>query len=431
LDIIITHENADFDAIASTVAAQKLYPEASIVLGRRVGRTVRDFLALHKDRFRTMWASELDQRLVTRVIIVDVRRADRLTEFTPLVERIQRGDLEAHIYDHHAATEVDLVGTREVVEPVGSATTLLLEKIQARGMRLDTIEATLMAIGIYTDTGSLSYASTTARDARAAAWLLEQGASLKMVNRYLRTSLSAEQRDAFSRMLGAVEVYQVGGVEVGFATVPLKRNVSGLAVVTNQVLELEGHAALFSLYPIKKRLTVIARSRVPYLDVSAILKVIGGGGHAGAAAANLKGASPEETRDKLLEALHADPPRPRAVRDVMTSPVRSVSPTDSLRQVRLWLQAWGHSGVPVVRQDKLVGVLSWRDLQRAERDDRLDLPVSSCMAGQVHTTSPDTDLDDAMALMVDKDVGRLPVLREGRLVGILSRTDLLRLLYKT
>lgn len=431
MDIIVTHENADFDAIASTIAAQKLYPEATIVLGRRVGRVVRDFLALHKDRFKTIWSTDLKQEEVSRMIIVDVRRSSRLKEFAPLLEKVRAGELEAIVYDHHASAPDDIVGKINVVEPVGSATTLLIEEIRRReGIEVDGEEATLMAIGIYTDTGSLTYASTTARDAEAVAWLLGKGASLKMVNRYLRTSMNSDQRQVFGRLLGHVKNCEFGGVDVGVACVDLDKRISGLGEVVGQVLRLEGHAALFSLFSVKRRVILIARSQVPYLDVGKVVAALGGGGHPGAAAATLKGRTMEEVRADLLEFLRANPPHPRTVLDIMSSPVKSVSPETPLQEVRDSLREWRHTGVPVLRDNVLVGIISRRDVQAAEKGNRLHLSVASCMSHDVKSISAESTLEDAMDIMVRADIGRLPVLREGIMIGIVSRSDLLKVLYK-
>lgn len=430
MQAIITHEMADFDGLAGCVAAKKLYPDASIVLGRQLGTTLADFMALHKDRFPTVRYTEIDAESVTLLVIVDFRRRSRLENFKALLCRVDRGELKVHVYDHHAAAEDDLVGQVEVVQPVGSATTLLVEQIQQRGLEVDSLEATLFVLGIFADTGSLGYATTTSRDARAVAWLLDQGASPKVINRYLRPAFTPAQRETLARMLGAVEVEDVGGFDIGFVVTPLQRAFTGLAEVTTEVAELEGHAALFAIYPIgDRRIQVVARSRSPRVDVGAVLEAVGGGGHRSAGAAILHHGDVDAVRWSLAEALRSHPPRAERVADVMSSPVRTVAPDMLLTDLRDSLRTWRHTGVPVVDDGRLVGIVSHRDLERAERDRRLHLPVSSCMSHNVKTTTLHATLESALQLMTEADVGRLPVLRDGRLVGILSRSDVLRVLY--
>lgn len=430
--IIVTHDNSDFDAIASMVAASKLRPDATMVLGRRVGRVVRDFLALHKDHFVFRRANAVDLDEVRRWTVVDVRRGDRLRDFQPLVERCRAGDptLHTEIYDHHAATRDDLVGDREVVEPTGAAVTLLIRELRAANVDIDPIEATLLALGIYADTGAMTWASTTSEDVEAVAWLLRQGASLRIINHYMNDGFAPEQRDAFARALAAVDVIDVGGFEVGFAAVELQRAPSGLGEVATHLLKLHGMHALFALFRIReKNVQVIARASARHFDVGALMRALGGGGHRAAAAALVRDATLEDVRDRLESALQHDPPRPRVVGDIMSSPVRSLPPDTTLAEARRMLAAWRHTGVPVLVDGELRGILSRRDVQKAEVDQRLHLPVSSCMAHHVHTTRPDASLESALAEMVDADIGRLPVLDEGRLVGIITRSDLIRVLY--
>ena len=430
MQAIITHEMADFDGLAGCVAARKLYPEAAIVLGRRLGTGLVEFLALHKERFPTLRYTDIDPDSVTLLVVVDFRRRSRLDNFRELLERVESGRIELHVYDHHAAAPDDLVGTLEIVQPVGSATTLLVEQIQTRGIEVDALEATLFVLGIYADTGSLSYATTTSRDARAVAWLLDQGASPRVINRYLRPAFTPAQRETLARMLGAVEVEQVGGFDIGFVETPLGRAFTGLAEVTSEVAELEGHAALFALYPIGgRRVQIVARSRSPRVDVGAVLEAVGGGGHPSAGSAIVHHGDVAAVRRALLDELRSHPPRAERVADVMSSPVRSVAPDMILGDLRESLRTWRHTGVPVVDQGRLVGIVSHRDLERAERDGRLHLPVSSCMSHHVKTTTLDAPLADALDVMTAADVGRLPVLRDGRLVGILSRSDVLAVLY--
>jgi len=87
------------------------------------------------------------------------------------------------------------------------------------------------------------------------------------------------------------------------------------------------------------------------------------------------------------------------------------------------------SGAPVVKNGEIVGVLSMRDIRDAARDQRKHLPVSSCMSQQVKTITSNEPLLRAMETMVTEDIGRLPVLESGNLIGIITRSDVMRALY--
>ncbi len=114
----------------------------------------------------------------------------------------------------------------------------------------------------------------------------------------------------------------------------------------------------------------------------------------------------------------------------MSSPVHTVSPELPLTALAEELRAWGFHGAPVVRDGTLLGVISRADVERARAHGREDLPVSSHMHTPVETTSPETPIDATLETLLHANTGRLPVLRGGKLVGIVTRTDLLRALYR-
>jgi tRNA nucleotidyltransferase (CCA-adding enzyme) len=118
----------------------------------------------------------------------------------------------------------------------------------------------------------------------------------------------------------------------------------------------------------------------------------------------------------------------------MSSPVRTISTEHPLARLRDELPTWGHTGVPVLRTDDrgapaLVGIVSRHDVERAAREGRLHLAAGSCMSHPVHTTCEDASLEEALDAMTSHAVGRLPVLREGALVGIVTRSDVRAALY--
>lgn len=434
MHVILTHTNSDFDAVASQVAASLLWPNAVMIRSRRVSRQVQGFLALHKDRFPMLAVDEVEWARVERATVVDVRTRERLSDFAPLWERRDEHptSLHLHLIDHHPASSDDLCGDERWIEPTGAAVTLLVEALMERGIRPEPIESTLLLLGIHADTGSLLFPSTTPRDVRAAAWLLEAGAELQVMGRYLRREWSATQRKVLVRLLDGVEEHDMAGLEIGVAGLEVNKRADGLADVTHQVLTMLGYAAIFALFESRPgRVQLIARARHPAIDVGAIARALGGGGHRAAAAALLKSNTLEEAKAEVCALLRHDPPKPRVVGELMISPVLTVPHDLPLEACRRLLEEARIHGAPVVRDGRLSGIISRRDLARAERDDRMDLTVASCMAQFVETITEDRPLEEALRRMTERDIGRLPVLRGEEIVGILTRTDVLNVLYKS
>ncbi|MEZ4337304.1 MAG: CBS domain-containing protein [Sandaracinaceae bacterium] len=432
MHLIATHENADFDALAASAAAQKLSPGSVIGLGRRLGRPVREYWSLHKDRFLARRLTEVDASAVNRLTVVDLRNRRRMTHVEPILARRDAGeDVLLSIYDHHPPTATDVEGDVHVVEPVGAITTVLVERLRAASIHLDATEATLLALGIHDDTGSLTLGHTTPRDVRAFAWLLERGADLAMIERYLHLPFSEPQLAALGTVLHVATRERVGAIDVGVAYLAMDEPIDGLAEITAEARRLGGFDALLTFTALGRRgaVQVVGRSRTGLVDVGTALRAIGGGGHRGAAAAVAKASDPEKVAARVLEALRADPPRPRVVGEVMSAPLFALTPEVSLEEAATRFSAWQISGAPVVKGGSLVGVVSMADVERARAKGRAELPVTSHMSGQVRSTTTDAPLDVVLRSMVEHDIGRLPVFDAEGLVGIVTRTDIRRWLY--
>ncbi len=428
--IVVTHHNADLDALASVVAACVLHGATGAigVHGGTVSLAVQRYLAVHKDLFHLVTVAEIEAGQVEEVIVVDVRDQTRLQEYSEIFANNPR----IVVYDHHPASPDDLVADEEIIERVGACTTILCERIQEQNLSFDRATATLMLLGIYADTGHLSYASTTARDVDAAAFLLRSGANLTVVARYMEQQYTVGQRQLLVSMIPTTEQICVDGVDMAHATAKTNGFIKGASEIVERLMKMSGHDAMFGVmeFTRSKRTQIIARSQVGHVDVGALMQEMGGGGHAGAGAATFKNESLEVVHERLMTLLKDTKFRPPRVRDIMSSPVQTLEHDITLGQAGVLLERWNVSGAPVMRDGDMRGILSRRDVERARVGGSLELPISAFMAHEIVSASASTTLEDALDLLTKDDVGRLPVLDDGRLVGIVTRSDLIGYLYK-
>jgi tRNA nucleotidyltransferase (CCA-adding enzyme) len=426
--LVTSHDNTDFDGLASMVAARKLHPGAVLVRPPGLGGNVRRFLSLHKDRFPVVRPESVDPASVARLVVVDTRRATRLRHVRAVLARGSGVAVEA--WDHHPASPDDVVAAEEHLGSVGSTVTLFVEALRARKARLDPVEATLLALGLHADTGSLAHAGSTSRDAEALAWIMREGAHLGVLNRFLQPAFAAEQRILLMALLDAVRVARFGGLPVGLSSVSVEEAITRLGDVAEEVFLLSGHAAFVALVaiPSRNKVHVVARSRGAIVDVGDLCARFGGGGHAEAGAATVQG-SLETVERQVVSLLGEAVPTTLAVGALMSSPVETVVPECTLREASARMAASGISGMPVVASRRVVGMLSVEDVAGAKERGQLDLPVSSCMRSPVETADVGLPVEAALERMVAADMGRLPVMREDRLVGIVTRSDVRRAIY--
>ncbi|WP_324603624.1 CBS domain-containing protein, partial [Kamptonema formosum] len=306
---------------------------------------------------------------------------------------------------------------------------------------LTPAEATVMALGIHVDTGSLTFDHATARDANALAWLMEQGASLRVIAEYVDPGLSPQLHDLLTISLENLQSETLRGYTVGWVLLTTETFVPGLSSLASRLLDLTENDALLlaNVYSQKEsedptvlnRLTIIGRSRIEETNLNELFKSLGGGGHSRAASVSLRDVEPLIILTQLVDQLKAQIPYPPTARELMSSPVRTIRPEISVGEAHRILLRYGHSGLSVVDdRDRLVGIITRRDIDIALHHGFSHAPVKGYMTPQLKTIAPDTVLPEIESLMVTYDIGRLPVLENGQLVGIVTRTDVLRELHQ-
>lgn len=434
MDLILCHTTADFDSLGAAVGLSRLLPGSKIVLSGGSHPPVRDFLALHRDEYQLIERRSVNPKEIRSLIVVDTQQRDRLGKTAEWLDLPHIKEII--IYDHHQEQLGDIPATKVHISPVGATTTLIVEELQKQKTSLTSAEATVMALGIHVDTGSLTFDYATPQDALALAWLMQQGASLSVVSQYVDPGLSPQLQQLLKVALEKLENIWVGGYKIAWVTLKTDGFVPGLSSLASQLVELTEIDALllFHEYPLaeaESRLIVIGRSQIQSINLNKLFQPLGGGGHSQAAALNLRGVNAPEILNQLLEEIKATIPHPPIARDLMSSPVRTIRPETTIAEAQRTLLRYGHSGLCVVdAEGRLVGIISRRDLDIALHHGFSHAPVKGYMTVNMRTITPETTLPEIESLMVTYDIGRLPVLEQGHLVGFVTRTDVLRELHQ-
>lgn len=454
MDLVLCHTTADFDSLGAAVGLCVLRPGSRIVLTGGCHPTVRDFLALHRDEYPLIERRSVNPQQIRSITIVDASGRDRLGKAAEWLDLPHLNEIA--VFDHHLQADLDIPATVTQIEAVGATTTLIVEKLREKlknsaengdtVSRLLPSEATVMALGIHVDTGSLTFDGATARDAMALAWLMEQGASLRVISEYVEPGLSPQLQDLLREALENLRSQTLHGYTVAWVLLSTEAYVPGLSALASRLLDLTETDALLlgNVYkfsendnrniaqsPVSNRLAIIGRSRIEGTNLSELFKPFGGGGHARAASLATRDVDALLTLNQLADELKAQIPHPPTARELMSSPVRSIRPEISVGEAHRILLRYGHSGLSVVDTgDLLAGIISRRDIDIALHHGFSHAPVKGYMTPQLKTIAPDTLLPEIEALMVTYDIGRLPVLENGQLVGIVTRTDVLRELHQ-
>ena len=275
---------------------------------------------------------------------------------------------------------------------------------------------------------------------RAAAWLLERGANLKIAADFLNPPLSNAQRSLYEELLDNSQTHHINGHRIVIACGDASDVDEEISTLAHKLRDLLDPDALFVVVSTQDGVRIVARSTSDAVDVSDVMAEFGGGGHDRAAAALIRdgnGEPPlgiaqtealEETCDKLLKALSTHVQPSITVAQIMSRGPQLLSLETPVKEVALLMQRTGFEGFPVLDDGKVVGLLTRRAVDRALAH-KLNLTAASLMeAGEV-TVRPEDSLQYLQARMTDSGWGQVPVVgAEGDVIGIVTRTDLLKTL---
>lgn len=427
LTVITTHVNADFDAVASLLAAQKLYPDSVVIFPGSQEPTLRNFFINSMAYlFNMVDINSIDFSKIRRLVLVDTRQPGRIGKLASIVDR---ADLEIHVYDHHPSMPNDIKGSYELIASTGATVTLLIEIIQKRQIEIEPDEATILISGIYEDTGSFTFPSTTAQDFNAAAILLDKGANLNTVSDLISREISPEQVGLLNDMLQGSIHFNIHGIDVVVTTVNTDNYVPDFAFLVHKMIRMENLNAIFALAQMGNKIYIVARSRVPEVDVGAILKSINGGGHPYAAAGTIRDKTLVQAQHELVDLLYKKIRSRHLAADLMTSPAITASFNINCGTAHDLLTRYNINALVVVRnidgKDRLEGYITRQVIEKALYHKLDHVQITEYMTTDVQYVTPGSDILEIQEKIIENKQRVLPVLDKGNICGVITRTDLL------
>ncbi len=412
--------------MASAVSAFRLYPDSVIILPGSQEKAVRNYLKSLKTAvapFATL--KETDLSKLQTVVVVDANQKGRLGKVADL---LGRPGVRVHLFDHHQQQECDIKADKKVFADFGSNTTIMIKRLRRKGVSLSEQEATLLLMGIYEDTGSFTFSSTKPEDLRQAAWLLEHGADIRQVSQVMGSRFTPEHISLLNDLLQSAATYNFTGTAVTIAKTSSPGYVDDFAVLAHELMDMGRLQILFTMALMSDQVIIVGRSRTSKADVSEILRELGGGGHAAAASATLKGVTLSEAENLLLSAIEKHLGTNPRVRDFMSSPVVSVAPDIPIFEVHDLFAKYGFSIIPIAGSRGLAGYVTRNTIEKAIYHGLGIQPVSEFMSTDFSALSPDDTLSQVQELIVQGHQRFIPVLEKGKLAGIITRTDLLEII---
>ena len=431
MKVILTHEQADLDALASQLGAWLLFPEAIPVLPNNINRNGTRYLQTYGKNLPYMAYKALPREEIETVFLVDTQSLVTL--------RGMSKNTKVVVYDHHPLRDdIDPNWELHMVKS-GSNTSQLVSRIKDAGIPLTPVQATTLALGLYEDTGSFTYGSTTQQDLAAAGYCLLHGADLDVISEYLYPPLTSQQITLYDRLMKNIETFHIEDQTILAAMGDALDIPDEISSVAHKMRDVLNPDALLILVATQQGIRLVARSTSDQVDVSSIAEMMGGGGHKRAASALIR---PEkhldqdqtlqflkETYEKMISNLDRHVSPQMTVAAIMSKDPLILAPDTPVQEAHRLMQRYGYEGYPVVSDGDVVGLLNRREVDRAISHG-LDLSVESLMSAGDVKIQPDASLEALQSLMGISSWGQIPVVspENGEIVGIVTRTDLLKTL---
>lgn len=430
LTVITTHINADFDGIASMLAAQKLYPGALVVFPGSYERNLRNFFVDSMAYlFNMADINDIDFSDIRRLVLVDTRKADRIGKLSSL---LSLPEIDIHIYDHHPHSTSDIQAHADFYNKTGATTTILTQFIREKQIALTSDEATIMCLGIYEDTGSFTFPSTTEHDLISAAFLLSSGANLNVIADIISKEINPQQVNILNDMLLSANRFKINGVDVTVSSISSETYIHDFALIVHKMMKVENLNVLFAIARMGNKIYVVARSRVPEVDAGSIVTSLGGGGHGFAAAATIRDRTLAQVEQQLIEELYRAIKPSQAAREIMSSPAITIGPDVSCHDAGTRMTRYNVNALLVTEKqeekDVLLGFISRQVIEKALFHDLNHVPVKEYMSTELAIVSPEADIHEIQEKIIHNKQRILPVIEQDVIKGVITRTNLLNIL---
>ncbi|VAX28207.1 tRNA nucleotidyltransferase, A-adding, partial [hydrothermal vent metagenome] len=203
-----------------------------------------------------------------------------------------------------------------------------------------------------------------------------------------------------------------------------------VAHLAHRIMDMEHVDALIMLLAMEGKVVMVGRSRVPELDVAEVLGEFGGGGHPVAASATLRDEPLEVIEERLIRKIKETVKPQRQAKDIMTAPVISIQWKTTIKEAESVMTRYGVNVLPVLKGGKYYGLLSREIVEKALFHGfgrNMAYEFATTDAGVTYPEAPVTEVE---SVMIEQNQRFMPVIENGRVVGAITRTDLLRDLYE-
>jgi len=407
------------------LAAQKLYSDSVIIFPGTQEKNLKDFfISTMSYLFNMAEPSQIDYSYVKKLVIVDTKQENRLVGVKNL---LSKKNIDIHIYDHHPPFKDDIKGSVEFFSNSGATITILSRLIREKQIQISSEEATIMALGIYEDTGLFTYTSTKQEDFKEAAFLLSCGANLDIIANLVIKEIRSDQVAWLNELLNEMVIHKINGINVHVSTISSPDYIPDLASIVQKIVRMENLDIFFTIVLMDNKINIIARNRLPDIDVGKILSHFGGGGHLYAASAKLHNKTLAQVEQTLLEILEKNFKTHSIVSKLISSPAITIDPDMECKNASKLMTRYNKNVLLVInkKSQSVSGYITRQIIEKILYHKLEHSQVKDYMNPHIKTIPFNTTLSTIEQIIIENGQRILPVINNNKIQGVITKTDLL------
>ncbi len=425
MQVVILGEGADLDALSSAYGITLLYEDTYILLPNSLTTSVRFVLKRYKHKFKAKLIKLEEIKNLEKIFLVDTNDISVLEKkYSHLLDK----KIKVEIYDHHPKSKNLNKNCILHIDSVGAATTLVIEEIQKKEIEIDQKDATILAFGLYEDTGSFTYNMTTERDFYAGAFLIKNGADLNIVRYLIEEKIDEDKIKIIEQLVENVHFLFVKNKKIIITSAAYERYVPDISAFFHIIKPFEEVDAVFAVVNLRGKITIIARSKTKKIHVGKILSIFGGGGHYAAASANTKGFTTNEIIKILEEVLLKEAYSELKIEKIMSKDILIKKKDEKIKNVKEEIE--NYPLVIVVDENQIFeGIVLQKVVKDALKHGLKDTPLENFLIDDIVVLTPETSVIEAEEQIIKYSQEYFPVVSKGYPVGIVSRIQIVKAIH--
>jgi len=425
LQVIFISEGADLDALSTAFGITLINPEAKILLPDAVSSSFRLAVKRFENKLKDKMIKINNLKKINVLYLADTNNYKAsLKKLSDFIDE----NTKVIIYDHHPIRSKLPKNIEKHIKKTGSASTIVVYQLKRNKIQLSSDDATILILGIYEDTGNFTYNTTTEKDLRAAAYLIEKGADLETVKNIIEERIDQQQISIIHQLVENLQYFFLKNKKIIFSFAYSDRYIPDISGFLHMIKPLQEADAFFVMINEKGKTSIIARSKRKEIDVGKIMSYLGGGGHFAAASATVKGLTVQEIKNYIESVLLSEAYKEKTISEFMSREIITVNKDTQIQEIKEELDK-----APVVfvvdKKGKFLGIALSRVLKESLRHGIKDVKIENFIIDSIITFEPSTRLSEAEKTITTSSQEYFPVLENGKPVGVINRTYIIKILH--